>query len=285
MRVPSTRRTYVATVCVLGAAIAVGTTFGIARAAQADEPPSGSPIQIAPNRGNVPMPVGPPAEVVAALAARLPLVRNARVVLSRISGEEGNTWSEGLVLEYELRVSAFEGGAIGQAIWEGDLLTGGVADVYASRGFGAIREVHAWLVTPNGQRSGTVGGVGVVVRDQVFDDFPSDVERTIAKAARLFGLRDVTVAYIQGLQRAIVITATSDHPKRDVTHLTRRRSLDVLLGRSATDFEGVFLEVKDGAGATVYSVGRAPRNGAGVSWASPELGVRTGFGGIPAEGK
>lgn len=274
---------YVAAFCTVGAALASGTAFGVTGATRGDGPPDGSPIQIAPNRGSVPAPLGTPEQVVAALADRLPLVQSAKVVMKTIPGAEANTSSQGLVLEYEVRVSAFKGAAIGQPAWQGYLLTGAVADVYASRGFGVIREARAWLVTPDGQVNGTAAGVGSVVRDQVFADFPLDIKRTIAKAARLFGLRDIRVAFVQGLQRAIVIIATSDQPKRDVTHLLHRRGLDVLLGRRATDFEGAFLEVRNSAGATVYVVGRAPRNGAGLSWASPELGVRTGFGrmGLP----
>ena len=276
-RVTSSRRlAYVAGGCIFATAIAAGTAFGIGRAT-AEGPPDGIPVQLAPARGTLTVPTGTPAEVVNALAQRLPLVRSASVSTKAIPGEEAGTSTEGLVLEYELRVRAMESSAIPEALWQGNLLVGAVADAFASRGFGAISEARASLVTPQGEVRGTSAGIGLVVRDQVFADFPADVKSSIEKVAPLFGLRDIRVSYVEGLQRAIVITATTDHPKRDVTHLVYRRGLDRLLGRRSTDFEGAYLEVRDSAGATVFAAGRASRNGAGLSWAKPELGVETGF--------
>lgn len=46
-----------------------------------------------------------PEEVVRTLAARLPLVRNAKVVTETIPGEGANPSSEALVLQYELKGS------------------------------------------------------------------------------------------------------------------------------------------------------------------------------------
>ena len=83
------------------------------------------------------------------------------------------------------------------------------------------------------------------------------------------------------VKETISITATSDHPKRDVAHL-QRRGLVALLGRRARNFEGVYLKVTDGAGRTVFDVGHAPRNGTGLSWVSPELGLsRRPFPSLP----
>lgn len=239
---------------------------------------SASPIQIAPRRGPIPAVAGTPARVVSTIAARLPLVAAARVVTGAIPvSDEGNATRKARVLEYDLRVSSFGGSAISEALWQGDLLSGAVADEYCARGFGTIEEIRGTLVTPNGKRSPVGGGLGNVFHDQVFNEVPGSIGATITSAAAQFGLRDVEVSTVQGLQQAIVIRATTDTPARTVAEL-RRSGVGALLGGPSQRFEGVYLEVRDTSGKPLYVVETASRDGEGGGWLTPSLGT---LGDIP----
>ena len=230
------------------------------------------PIQIAPRRGPIPAVAGTPVRVVSTIAARLPLVASARVVTGAIPvSDEGKATRKAHVLEYDLRVSSFGGSAISEAIWQGSLLSGAVADEYCARGFGTIEEARGTLVAPNGMRRPVGGGLGNVFHDQVFDDVPVSIGATVTNAAARFGLRDVEVSTVQGLQQAIVIHTTTDTPARTVAELSRS-GVDALLGGPPQRFEGVYLEVRDPSGKPLYVFESASRDGEGGGWLTPSLG-------------
>jgi hypothetical protein len=261
---------------VAGLVVASASVAVAVAARSGGSPPDGSPMQLAPSTGQVPVVSGTPSAVVTALAAHLPLVSNAAVVSTTIPGEGNNPGTQGLEVTYDLHVKSTQGPDIAQALWEGDLLVGAIADEYAARGFGQIVAAAATLVTPDGARDPIGGGVGEVVRNQVFNAVPSDIGTTISSAARGVGLHSVSVATIRGLQDAVVIHAVSNNPASDVAVLQKQGGLDALLQQSPANFEGAYLEIDNTAGSPVYIVATAPRDGSGTSWSDPSLGLSGG---------
>lgn len=257
---------------ILAALALSGLALGISRAVAAGSGGDGAPVQFAPQTGSVPLVAGTPAEVVTALAARLPLVSNARVVTTAIPAEDGSS-ANGLVLKYDLLVPSFGGASIAKASWEGDLLTGAVLDEYATRGLGSLAEAEATLVDPSGAEQPIGGGFGNVVPNQVFNDVPSSFGAQVAAAAGQFGLTHVSVTTIQGLQAAPVIIGTTNQPQSTVSALEQPSAVDTLLGGPPTQFEGTYLEVRDTAGNPIYIAATAARNGSSTVWADPSVGT------------
>ncbi|HVN62430.1 MAG TPA: hypothetical protein VMT59_14315 [Gaiellaceae bacterium] len=260
-------------------AVVTATSVAVAIAATTVTPaqqPDGSPMQLSPSRGNVPLVAASPSEIVSAIAERLPLVSNAAVVTATIPGEGGNAPTQGLEVTYDLNVQSTQGPDITQALWEGDMLVGAVADEYAAGGFGQIITANATLVTPDGQRDPIGGGVGKVVRDQSFNAIPANIESTVTSAAKGIGLGSVRVETITGLQDAIVIHAVSNTPASTVATLLQRGGTAALLGQASTNFEGTYLEIDDTAGSPVYIAATAPRDGSGTEWTDPSLGLGSG---------
>jgi hypothetical protein len=256
-------------IAVVAASVAVGTFAGGST--------DGAPVQLAPGAGAVPVVDGTPSQVLATLAGRLPLVSNPSVAEVTIPPAPDPTAAgnpvAGLALSYDLVVDSTSGSDIGQAMWEGDLFVGAVADEFVARGFGEIVDVSGTLVTPNGARQAIGGGVGRVVREQVFDQIPGELGATVVRNAGDIGLRSVGVKTFSVLQGGVlVIDAVSDSPVADVSALLSKGGLDFLLGQSPANFEGVFLEIDDRGGNPVYTQGAAPRDGAGNWWATPSLG-------------
>lgn len=230
-------------------------------------------MQVGPMRGQIAIVPGTPAQVVMTLASRLPLVRQAVVQEQTIPGEGSDAGSQALVLRYQLLVPTLVGIRRSEALWQGDLLTGAVADEYAVRGFGKIGGAFASLITPTGETADYGGAVGNVVRNQVFLDVPADIAAAVTRRAALFGLHHVHVSQVTALQTAIAIKATTGNPKRDVAHLMQRHGLSALLQRAPGSYEGAFLEIDDASGAARYVVGYAGRNGAKLYWLDPSLGI------------
>ena len=189
-----------------------------------------------------------------------------------------------MVLRYELAVPSSAGLDRSEALWQGDLLVGAVADEYVARGFGEIGGAWASLITPGGEVVPYGGAVGNIVRDQVFLDLPLNLGATIAQRGALFGLRDVHVTFLSVLQSAVVIKATSDHPKRAVAHLKHRGGVGALLRRPPTNFEGAYLQVDDATGSPMYVDAVASRNGTRLSGVDPRLGLGRGSLDVPSTG-
>jgi hypothetical protein len=82
------------------------------------------------------------------------LSRNARVDSESIPANDGLASNPGLALRYDLKVDSVTtgGGAIAEALWEGNILAGAVADEYTARDFGKIRAAIGTLVTADGTR-------------------------------------------------------------------------------------------------------------------------------------
>jgi hypothetical protein len=116
-------------------------------------------------------------------------------------------------------------------------------------------------------------------RDQLFDELPTNLPETVAAGAAAFGLRDVHVSTVRGLQDAIVIEATTDTSGETVQKMAETRAMDVLLGGRVGRFEGAFLGVVDAGGKPVIDTGTAARGLTGVFWVRPGLGVDSGVRG------
>jgi hypothetical protein len=264
------RKLVIGVLVLLGASgLALGITRAVAASSSADAG-DGAAVQFAPQTGSVPTLPGTPAEVVDALAARLPLVAHAHVVTTAISNEDGSS-TNGLVLEYDVLVPSFDGAAVAKASWEGDLLTGAVVDEYAARGFGSLSEALATLVDPSGARRAIGGGFGAVVPNQVFNNVPSSMGAQVAAAAGKLGLTDVSFSTVQGLQESPVIVATTNRPQSAVSSLEQPTVVDALLGALPTQFEGTYLEVRDSAGNPIYIATTAARDGSSMVWTDPSV--------------
>jgi hypothetical protein len=251
----------------------LGTALAMSSGGPAD-PPDGTPMQFAPAVGDIPVVPGPPATVVRTIAARLPLVANARVVSETIPVSDTGETAAVPVLEYDLLVPGFTGSEITAALWQANLLAGAVVDEFRVRGFGTIAEAHGTLVTPDGRRQAIGGGVGRAAPNQLFNVVPGSIGATIATAASRFGLRSTRASILSALQPVVVVHATTDTPANSISALARAGGLSALLGGSPARFEGVYLEVQDGSGAPVYISATAPRAAATTLWVKPGLGIQ-----------
>jgi hypothetical protein len=263
----------IALVGIAGAVAAGGTAMAVTRGTHGSPGSDRDPATFAPRRGAVPQISGTPDAVVRALAARLPLVLSAQVKTEQIPGEAGTAASEGLVLEYRLSVPTLTGPSITKALWEGNLLTGAVADEYVARGFGRVVGANATLVAPDGAEQPIGGGIGHVVPDQVFDDVPNSIAATVARGGATASLRNISVSKVRGLQEALVVSATTDSPAHAAAALAQPGGLQSVLGGAPTRFEGIYLEVRNAAGDLVYITAAAPRAGASTFWVASGLGV------------
>jgi hypothetical protein len=236
----------------------------------------GTPVQYAPRTGVLPTLASTPLGVLAVIAAGLPLVSEPRVVTRAIPLAESGRPEPALILEYDLSVSSFDVGATTQAIWQGNLLTGAVVDVYAAQRFGTVRGAHATVVTPDGNRDELGGGFGNAVRNQLFDDPPALLGELAAEAGAEFGLRDVQASTVQAIQPAVVLIATTATPVESANALNQHGALAKLVGGPINHLEGLYLELRNAAGTPLYAVGKAPRAAAGNTWADPSLGLNVG---------
>jgi hypothetical protein len=270
-------------VAIFAAACIVALAAAVTVSAYAGGTPTDrGPIQLSPSTGAVPLIQGSMSDVIAALESRFPLVSNARVVAETVPAvpdpNDAGQAVSGLEVLCDLSVSATQGSAITEALWERDLFTGALRDEFIARGFGAIIDANATLVTPDGSRQPIGGGVSPgVIPNQVFDPIPSGITSTITEAANSIGLASVKVTTMQGLQDVLVIHAVSDSPSSDVGELRRQGDLEFLLGQAPVNFEGVYLEIDNSAGSPVYIVDTAPRDGGGGWWSAPSLGLDGGY--------
>jgi hypothetical protein len=254
---------------VLGAAVAV---------ASSDRGPAsdGAPVQVAPARGHIPQVAGAPASAVDRLASGLKTVRNPIVAPATDSGVSG------MELRFDLRVNSFAGADIAQAIWEGNLLGGAVADTFAASGLPPLVSVDATLVDPHGSRQPMGGGLGNVVRDQIFRPITARDIAAVTERAQKLGLRNVAVSRRTVIQDALVVMVDADDPARAVDDLRADgNALRALLGVPPASYEGVYLEVRDQSGQPAYIEATAPRAGAGTRWARAGLGIDNGRGTMP----
>lgn len=270
-------------IAILAVACVVGGVAAVAVSAYAGSTPKDeSPIQFSSSAGSVPLIQGSVSDVIATLESRFPLVSNARVVKETVpaSPDPGNPGQSvsGFEVLCDLSVTAAQGSAITQALWERDLFTGALRDEFAARGFGAIIDGNATLVTPDGNRQSVGGGVSLgVVPDEVFDAIPSGITSTVDDAATSIGLRSVQVTTMKALQDVVLIHAVSDSPAQDIATLREKGDLAFLLGQTPANLEGTYLQIDNSAGSPVYIVDTAPRDGGGGWWFDPTLGLSSGY--------
>jgi hypothetical protein len=238
--------------------------------------PVGSRIQVAPSRGRI-APFRPNVDAgLAGLARTLPLVRNPR--LGRIDVDDVH----GPLLEFDLAVPAVDGGRAAEALWQGEVFTGAAAAKLAAGGTKLV-EVHETLVTPDGSRQPIGGGLGHVVRDQLFAKAPANIVAAVAANAARDGLRDVRTEVLHGLQDAIDIHVRTDDVSKTASTLRENPGiLAAILGSAPTEYEGVFFEIDDAKGDPVYVRGINGSNGSSMIWGRPGFDVSSFPGAEPA---
>lgn len=262
-----------AVLIVSGALALTGSAIG-ANAILNDSTEDGAPVQYSPSIGVLPTIPGSPEQVLAYLAKGLPLIANPRVVNEAIPTEDGRqSDASGQFLYYDLAVTSFEGRDSVEAIWEGQLFTGAALDVFRDRGFGVLAGADATLVRTDGARRPIGGGFGKVVANQEFESIPPGLSERIAATAPDLGLTNVQVRNLDIVQGALVIEASTATPEKTVKSLVESNPIATLTGRSATDFEGTLLIVRNSAGSPVLIDGTAPRAAAGIRWVDPAMGV------------
>jgi hypothetical protein len=253
----------------LGAAITIPVVAIASRGPGRYTPaaPVGRPIQVAPARGRI-APFRPTVTAgLAALARTLPLVRNPR--LGRIDVDDVH----GPLLEFDLTVPVLIGGRTAEALWQGEIFTGAAAARLAAAGTKLV-EVQETLVTPDGTRQPIGGGLGHVVRNQVFASAPADIVSTVAANVARFGLSDARTDVLHGLQDAIAVHARTEDVAKAATEIASHPGLLAeIVGTRPTNFEGVFLEIDDAGGDPIYAKGIAGGNGSAMVWARPGLDV------------
>jgi hypothetical protein len=186
-------------------------------------------------------------------------------LLQRFESSLQKPLEPGLVLECDLGVASLGSGTANvQALWQGHLLAGAVADVYEVRRFDRICRVRLTFVAPDGSRDPVGGGLGSTVPNQLFDDPPASLEEIATKAGAEFGLRNIQASTMRALRPAVALTATTDTPAESVNAVRQRGALDKLLGCPRSHLEGDYLELRDGAGNPLYASGGARRAGAGA---------------------
>jgi hypothetical protein len=229
--------------------------------------PVGSAIQVAPSRGRI-APFRPNvAAGLDALARTLPLVRNPR--LGHIDVDDVH----GPLLEFDLAVPVLSGGRTAEALWQGEVFTGAAAAKLASGGTNLV-EVKETLVTPDGTRRPIGGGLGHVVRNQLFASAPADITSRVAANAAGFGFHDTRTEVLHGLRDAIAMRARTDDVAKAATEIQSHPGLlTEIIGTSPTTFEGVFLEVDDTNGDPIYVRGIVGSNGSSMVWGRPGLDV------------
>ena len=251
---------------VTGTAVGLAAVSGSAR--------DGAPVQFSPRTGAITPISGSPSAAVSALAARFPMIRSASVSSKVIPSEDGSPGTTVLAAVIQANVASMNGADIMPAEWEAELLGGAIADSYAATPkLGAVKTVETTVFTPDGQSRYIGGGLGNVVRNQVFSALPTTLASIVASRAPSLGLSDAHVSYIRALSPAIVISATSTDPAETLQAVDKSDDgpLNVLLDGPPTRYEGVFLEVKDANGSPVYINATAARAGAGLSWIRPDL--------------
>lgn len=276
MNYASRRRRLIAVCAAAVGAASVAVVVSVsAFAARANS--DGSPIRFAARVGNVQAFTGTPSVVLSDVAAHLPLVSNTATTQVTIPASPGPSAAgaavQGLRVTYDLAVNSTDGANISQALWEGDMFVGAAADEYYARGFGNLVDANGTLVTPDGGLQAIGGGVGHVVRGQIFASIPADIASSVSTAASGVGLHSVQVETLPVIQSALIIHAVSDSPASDVAAFRSQGGLDYLLGQPATNFEGVYFEIDDSAGNPVDIVWYAPRDGSSGWWAAPYLGL------------
>lgn len=258
------------------AAVVSGSAAGVSGWRHNDAEVERAPGQFAPRTAPVP-PLGPPADVaIRALIARLPLVDDpqlSEVTLPELSGK---------LLSYDLRVESFEGPDITEAMWQGAILTGIVADRLAASG-AQLGDVQATLVSPHGERQPVGGAIGNMVRDQAFDIPAAEELDQIADRLESAGMTPARVATVGGLQPAVVIRAVT----RNASEAAQRYSEDQigtlqgLLARDPRSLEGIYLEIEDVHGDPVVISALASRVGGAMIWVRPDLDKRPRRGLMP----
>lgn len=229
--------------------------------------PIGARIQVAPARGQIAPFRSSVRAGLAELSRTLPLVRNPRV--GRIDVDD----VQGPLLEFDLVVPALSGGQTAEALWQGEVFTGAAVAKLAAGGTNLV-EVQETFVAPDGSRRPIGGGLGHVVRDQVFGKAPADIAARVSANAAPFGLRDVRTEVLHGLQDAVAVHATTDDVAKAAAEIRDTPGLLAdILGTRPTALEGAFLEIDDVDGKPVYVRGVAGSNGSAMVWARPGLDV------------
>lgn len=231
------------------------------------------PVQVASRVGAIPPFVGDPQQGVEKLAKGLRSVRAPRIIsVPAVTIGEARRPAGG-ELSFDLAVPSLRGGDETQAMWEGDVFAAAVQEKYAASGLGNIVSIEATLVTPSGEHKAIGGGLGNVVPGQIFATPPAGLADSVAARAEAQGLRDANLETVRGIQRALIITATTDTPRETAAMLLKDGVLTKLLGVPPTTYEGVLLKVSDATGNPVYNVGTASRAASSIVWVSPELGL------------
>jgi uncharacterized protein len=214
-------------------------------------------------------------DVVSELASGLPLVSNATVRIESVDSDEPGRYpaTTGFVVHCDLSVEDFEA-PNGRVRWEQNLLASAVAQEFAARSLGAVIGARGTLVKPDGTRRGVASSVPRGARSQTFDPIPANLAETVTARAVELGLRDARVSTVCAAQEAVVIQATTDTPAETTRRLVGMQSVDYLVDGPATRFAGVFLEVVDAEGNSVFT-GGVPAG----TWVRPGLGVE-----VPSRG-
>ncbi len=199
----------------------------------------------------------------ATLARSLPLVKAPRLRRIEVDGVHGP------LLEFDLAVSAFDGGEAAEALWQGEVFSGAAAARLASRGTKLV-EVQETLVAPDGTRRRIGGGIGHVVGPRAFARAPADIGSRVAVNAARAGLRSAGTEVLHGLRDAIAIHVRTDDVARTTAGIrTNPGILAALLGTAPTRYEAAFLEIDDAFGDPVYVQAVAAGNGSSMTWARP----------------
>jgi hypothetical protein len=208
----------------------------------------------------------------ATLAEGVPTVSNAQIGQTTANGPLAST------LNFDVSVPDASQAASARATWQAAIFIGAVASrVAATPGMPRLSEIGVTLVAPDGTRTPIGGGIGNVVPNQQFNDVTSATTSDILARARTLGFSDTKIETIRGIQPALMITTTAADPAAAVAKLRQRGSaLTNFLGEAPSNYEGVYLEIRDTAGSPVYSEGVAPRDGAGMAWTRQGSGIQVG---------
>ncbi|HEV7564532.1 MAG TPA: hypothetical protein VGO31_01070 [Microbacteriaceae bacterium] len=210
--------------------------------------------------GRIPVVPGSESAIAAQIASNYPLI-------SSVSMQAG-------ALRVEVNTPSLATPYWIQSDWEATLFEGAIADQFAANGDSQPTSMDVVARDPNGQLKDLGGGLGNVVRGQIFGDVnEASFSIGVTSGAASLGLKNVSVSFIRGLTSSIpVVTAVSPDPASFLKALVRPEAWTQLLGSNPKALEGYFIEVTDSvSGDIVFVSGNSSRVGAGEGWSRPDV--------------
>lgn len=166
------------------------------------------------------------------------------------------------------------GGAL-RAIWIANLIGGVLADALDAHGLGQLASIQILKQLPDGTITEAGGGIGNVVRHQVFSVEPRSIMASRIRAgARENGFEVKSIEFVPAMQDApnVVLDARQGHSA--IEKASQPNFLSKIFG-NPRNLEGFYLQIDDSSGPIMKAAG-AHRSGVGLGWVDPRYSETAG---------